>query len=419
MRTLIIAHGHPDFAKGGGELAAHNLFTALRQRGEDTWFLAAHREQNLHHGGSSLSMLRDREILFFAHMTNYFFMTPSDRQVIWRDFRGLLERLQPDIIHFHHFINLGIQCIRQAILYRQVAVKSVKIILTLHEYLAVCANDGQMIMRQTNELCTESSPMRCSYCFRDLGKSPEDFFLRERLFQACLTGVDMFIAPSHFLKRVYVQWGIVDERITVIENGQIPAQKLPPRFIQEPAERTEFAYLGQITRFKGLDVLLSAFDFLPKAKQKTFRIHVFGVGLEYQTEDFRKKIEMLRERLGRLVSFHGVYHTRQLPGILATIDTVVVPSIWWENSPLVIQESFKYGRPVICSDIGGMREKVRHAVDGLHFSCRSSLSLVEAMVKASEPSFWNDLYRNIPVPFTIETCMEQHKNLYYQLRKSD
>ena len=52
---------------------------------------------------------------------------------------------------------------------------------------------------------------------------------------------------------------------------------------------------------------------------------------------------------------------------MAEIDWVVVPSIWWENSPLVIQEAFLHGRPVICSDIGGMAEKVEHEVNGLHF----------------------------------------------------
>jgi len=52
---------------------------------------------------------------------------------------------------------------------------------------------------------------------------------------------------------------------------------------------------------------------------------------------------------------------------MAAVDWVVVPSIWWENSPLVIQEAFAHGRPVICSDIGGMAEKVAHEKNGLHF----------------------------------------------------
>ena len=59
--------------------------------------------------------------------------------------------------------------------------------------------------------------------------------------------------------------------------------------------------------------------------------------------------------------------TSDLPRLMAEVDWVVVPSLWWENSPLVIQEAFLHGRPVICSDIGGMAEKVTDGVNGLHF----------------------------------------------------
>ena len=55
---------------------------------------------------------------------------------------------------------------------------------------------------------------------------------------------------------------------------------------------------------------------------------------------------------------------------MARIDWVVVPSIWWETGPLVVMEAFQYGRPVICSDIGGMSEKVTDGVNGLHFRRR-------------------------------------------------
>jgi len=52
-----------------------------------------------------------------------------------------------------------------------------------------------------------------------------------------------------------------------------------------------------------------------------------------------------------------------------------VPSIWWENSPVVIQEALRNRRPVICSDIGGMAEKVRDGVDGFHFAAGNPLAL--------------------------------------------
>ena len=51
---------------------------------------------------------------------------------------------------------------------------------------------------------------------------------------------------------------------------------------------------------------------------------------------------------------------------------MVVPSIWWETGPLVVLEAFQHGRPVICSDIGGMAEKVTDGVNGLHFRTRDA-----------------------------------------------
>ena len=69
---------------------------------------------------------------------------------------------------------------------------------------------------------------------------------------------------------------------------------------------------------------------------------------------------------------------------MSSVDWVVVPSIWWENSPLVIQEAFMHGRPVICSDIGGMAEKVNDGVDGLHFRVERPPSLDPAIRPAIE-----------------------------------
>ena len=52
---------------------------------------------------------------------------------------------------------------------------------------------------------------------------------------------------------------------------------------------------------------------------------------------------------------------------MRSVDWVIMPSVWWENSPIVIQEAFFHGRPIISSNIGGMAEKITDDVDGLHF----------------------------------------------------
>ena len=78
----------------------------------------------------------------------------------------------------------------------------------------------------------------------------------------------------------------------------------------------------------------------------------------------------------------GSYKSPDLPTLMREVDWTIVPSTWWENAPVVIQEAFHHGRPIIASDIGGMAEKVRDDIDGLHFHVGNPESLAEAMTRA-------------------------------------
>ena len=94
---------------------------------------------------------------------------------------------------------------------------------------------------------------------------------------------------------------------------------------------------------------------------------------------------------------------------MSRVDWVIVPSIWWENSPMVIQEAFANGKPVICAGIGGMAEKVRDGVDGLHFEVRNPLDLAETMVRAAcEPGLWENLKASIRAPLSFEQCADSY-----------
>ena len=76
------------------------------------------------------------------------------------------------------------------------------------------------------------------------------------------------------------------------------------------------------------------------------------------------------------VKFYGSYDRCELPEIFSKHDLLVVPSIWWENSPMVIQESFMSNVPVLCSDIGGMKEKIVNGKNGWYFNVGNSKDLV-------------------------------------------
>ena len=98
---------------------------------------------------------------------------------------------------------------------------------------------------------------------------------------------------------------------------------------------------------------------------------------------------------------------------MANVDWVVVPSRWWENSPLVIQEAFMHKRPVICSRIGGMGEKVTHGVDGIHFIAGDPADLAEQIrVAASTPGLWEQLRDGISPIYAMDDHMASLDSLY-------
>jgi glycosyltransferase involved in cell wall biosynthesis len=97
------------------------------------------------------------------------------------------------------------------------------------------------------------------------------------------------------------------------------------------------------------------------------------------------------------VALLGRYEPRELPKLMSQVDWVVVPSIWWETGPLTVLEAFQHGRPVICSNMGGMSEKVMDGVNGLFFRRADPDSLAEVLRRAArEPGLWERLRAGIP-----------------------
>ena len=228
------------------------------------------------------------------------------------------------------------------------------IVLTLHEYMAICQNHGTMVKTSADmRLCHQYSPRACMQCFPN--HSAEDFFLREQYIRRMFGELDLFISPSHFLADRYRAWGLDQNRIRMIENGITQGDgKAAARKATGP--RSRFAFFGQVHPYKGLDWLLETLGELPAAVRKRFTLDIHGHGMEVMDKPYRVKLEKLFRKHASVVRFHGPYHQQELSKLMAEADWVMMASVWWENSPLVIQEAWKFGRPVICPDLGHGRE---------------------------------------------------------------
>jgi glycosyltransferase involved in cell wall biosynthesis len=92
---------------------------------------------------------------------------------------------------------------------------------------------------------------------------------------------------------------------------------------------------------------------------------------------------------------------------------VLAPSIWWENSPVVIQEARRNRVPIVCSDIGGAAEKVAHGIDGWHIPVGSAPELAALLRSlAADPAQLAAIRATIRPPADCRAAVAEHVALY-------
>jgi len=411
LKILIASHSHPQLSKGGAEISAFELFKGLQGEPQcEPWFLGCDRRETGQRLGARISQpFSDREYIYSVGAYDWFKFANRDAGFP-QDFRQLLARLRPRVVHFHHYLGFGVE----AFLHVRQTLPDCKVVLTLHEYLALCHHFGQMITNPGRSLCYESKPERCTECFENIAAS--DFFLRRLYIQRFFDLIDRFIAPSEFLAERYVAWGLPKDRMTVIENV-IPAALNQPTGAAALDRHglLRVGFFGQISFLKGINVLLEAAEILLDRKANGIVFEIYG-DYRSQPPEFQSDFLARLAKAGRNVKFHGPYDQGRVDGLMQSVDVVLMPSIWWENSPVVIEEALRNRRPVLCSDIGGMAEKIRDGLDGLHFPVGNSTALSSLLLKlAKAPAGLKNLRSTLRSPSLTREVIARHRRLYSEL----
>jgi glycosyltransferase involved in cell wall biosynthesis len=271
-----------------------------------------------------------------------------------------------------------------------------------------------MITKQHKTLCYQAAPIRCTHCFKEI--TPSDFFLRNLYIRRFFDLVDHFISPSQFLADRYIAWGISADKISVIENviHRSNSTKTPGSSIEEGGP-LRVGFFGQISALKGIGVLLDAAEFLEKRGEFNVAFEIFG-DYSGQPPEFQAVFLERLAKAGRNVVFHGPDDQSRVDQLMQSVDVVLTPSIWWENSPVVIQEALRNKRPIVCSDIGGMAEKVRDGLDGFHFPVGNAIALSSLLLKlATGPSRLKEAAETMQPPAEAEEIIARHERLYASL----
>jgi glycosyltransferase involved in cell wall biosynthesis len=433
--VLIMTHSHPRETKGGAEIAALTLFDALKRRSARTWFLGCAGIKSESRLGATLTQpYGPDDYLYHPGAEFDYFKFSNPDPGFPKALGNLVAELRPDIVHSHHFARFGVESF--SVIKRR--SPNTRVILSLHEFLAICNHHGQMVKTNTMHLCERESYSACADCFPQFRQ--RDFFLRKRYIQTFFEDVDLFISPSQFLADRFRVWGLPEHKVAVLENmppsaaGAVPGS--PVILPQPPAGRRgkpspqaavsmppvtappgvgrplRFGFFGQMSPLKGITVLIEAAKCLNQMDVRGATIEIHG---DYSNQPplFQAAVVEALAEAGRSVVYHGAYDNRDVHRLMQRMDAVVVPSTWWENSPVVIQEAFANGKPVICSDIGGMAEKVVPGINGLHFAAGQPMSLARVIKDlADNPERLAEMMTSMQRPLAVDAALDAHLRLY-------
>jgi len=438
MKIAHVIHGFPPHSNAGAEIYTYKLALAQARTEQVSVF---HRVGYPNIDEYSL-WREERDGLDIWPVNNNLSSCDSFEDTytnppVAQAFCGFLDAVRPDVVHIGHLTLLS------TLIVEELARRGIPTLMTLHDYWLICPR-GQLLDKNL-KTCRNPSTGPCDECqelqlaitetsrkafniHRKVTTALHlgDDFMRVPLrwlylwitrrrgqkegtdlthqverrrehMKAICDRVGLLIAPSNFLREQYIRFGVSPERIVYSDYGFDIA---PFRnFRRKPSEKIRFGFVGSIIPSKGLHVLLDAFRGIDADRAE---LNVFGdFSQYYEFDDYTSRIKSLAAIPG--VTMHGGYETDRVADVFSEIDVLVVPSIWYENSPLVIHEARMAGAPVVASNAGGMAELVKHEKSGLLFTLGDAASLREALKRIVEDGrLIEDLRRGIPEVKTIE-----------------
>jgi glycosyltransferase involved in cell wall biosynthesis len=269
-------------------------------------------------------------------------------------YRFAMEYLQKktafDILHIAHPMRLAP--------FAQAALDlGIPYVITFTDFWTICPR----IILQTNSGTLCSGPDGGQAC-ANLCPELQSSFVINRLAQIkqILSRAKALVSPSKFLASIFKK-EFPDLNIQIIPHGMDLRYLRPNSRQYSHDDKIIFSYCGGFAPHKGVHVLLKAFLDLNPANAE---LKLYGSSF-HEYEYFRQLQSIAKQ--DKRIHFCGAYNEEQVGDVMSGVDVLVIPSLWYENYPLVLHEALTCNVPVIASNIGGMAEKIKDSINGFTF----------------------------------------------------
>jgi glycosyltransferase involved in cell wall biosynthesis len=281
--------------------------------------------------------------------------------VVRKSVDEVLQRFRPDVVHLHNpYPSFG------PAVHLSARRHSVPLVVTAHNYRLRCPNGYLFTEGSICHRCEGGNTLNAVLhrCFpgRSQAVTYAASLWTHRYVLKLHDTVDVFIAPSDFMRQKLLSWQIPADRVELVRNfTDVPAASEPP-------SGNHGVYVGRLSSEKGLDVLLKA---LALAGDPPFVFVGDGPA--------RSELEELSSALGlRHARFEGRVNNQQVGSFLRQARFATFPSLWHENAPLAALEAMTLGLPLLVADVGGLPELVEPGA-GLIFRSGDERALSECL----------------------------------------
>lgn len=445
MKILFAAHQFFPEHQAGTEVLTLGLARALNVRGHEAAVFAAKRsapftdlspgetEDYVFEGVPVRRIGRPHESLSRPFRLNY------GNTETAASLRECLREFRPDVVHFMHLQGLSADAIP--------AVKKdfgLPALYTATDFWAVCPVVD--LRRHDGAMCTGPDPAHCPRCLasrqpdsrvaslaeripgaalraldvvsraplpakplllrqlRDLSERPD--YIRERV-----NSLDRIVAPTRLTRDLLIANGVAPSLVEVSPYGIDTSRIRRAPHDETAPSGIRFGFIGTLGPHKGCDLLIRAFKSLPQGLGATLTI--YGGGDEFKS--FKAGLRRLAGDDPK-IRFAGTFPPVKIGDALSTLDILVVPSRWYENTPVVVYEAFAAGIPVVATDLGGISEVVEHGKNGLLFPLEDTRELARCLGRlAEEPTLARHLRDGIESVKTVEESAAEMEGLYATL----
>jgi glycosyltransferase involved in cell wall biosynthesis len=356
MRICFITNLYPPNVLGGAEIVVEKIALNVMKFGHESVIITTSPDEDQH------IIERDNTTIYQLNTTKLY---PTYRQTepqgikkpLWHVFdlwnnsaldsiKKILIDEKIDIVHVHNYKGLSLACFKAG------HNLDIPVIYTSHDFSLICPRAN--LIRGNNTLC-EKRNIICNQYVNMQRKLLNNY-------------VDVLISPSQFMINKFHENNFFKN---------IPCIKIPLGVEYESNktnknyETIDVTFIGTLGKHKGVDILIKSFK---EIDGKNLRLHIIGKG--HDEEEFKN----LAESDDRII-FHGFIDNKNILKFYEKSNILVIPSTCYDNSPLVIYESFSTGTPVIGSDIGGIPELIKDNYNGFLFKAGDHISLKEKLVK--------------------------------------